>query len=191
MDSGDKTTWEYKPDGSKAAADPLAAAADSRSKKSASARSFEPISWTASEYIEHSRTAGWYMLLAVATGSLAAAAYFATKDYFSAGIIALVGIAVGIFAARKPKQVTYEISRSGVRIGEKSYPYSHFRSFCVINEGNVSNLYMVPVKRFMVPISAYFEPAEAERIVNAIGEHLPYEEQNLDRIDKLSRRLRF
>jgi hypothetical protein len=148
------------------------------------------VTWTASEYIEHQRGVSWYTLLALATLGLAAAVYFLTKDYFATGTIVALGVIVGAFVGRKPRQVQFELSESGLRIGEKSYSYNLFKSFAVVREGNLISLNLTPIKRFMPPVSAYFDPKDEQKITNIIGEHLPYEERKPGAIDRLSLRLK-
>jgi hypothetical protein len=153
-------------------------------------RSSRSVSWTASEYIEHKHGAGWYVMLLWGTAAAAAGTYFLTKEYFAAGTIAVVGIIVGVFAARQPQQIKYELSSSGLRVGEKLYDYHLFKSFSILQEGGFSSLNMQPLKRFMPPVTAHFEAKDQEKIVDAISDFLPYEEHKVDQIDKLSRKLR-
>jgi hypothetical protein len=117
--------------------------------------------------------------------------YFLTKEYFATGTIVVVGIIVAIYARQKPRQVTYELSESGIRIGEKSYNYHLFKSFALIKDGLLNSVQLSPLKRFMPPISAYYDAADEEKITDILGEHLPYEDAKPDRIESLSRRLKF
>ncbi|HXY18028.1 MAG TPA: hypothetical protein VEH48_01240 [Candidatus Nitrosopolaris sp.] len=162
------------------------AATDSGQKS----RKTKAISWTASEYIEHQHGAGWYLSLVVLTAALAAILYLLTKDYFAAGVIVVLGIIVGVSAGRKPRQMSFELSSSGLKAGEKSYSYNLFKSFSVLHEGAQTSLNFIPVKRFMPPVSAYFEPKDEDKITSLVGEHLPYEERRPSAIDRLSFRLR-
>ncbi len=146
--------------------------------------------WTASEYIDHNRGGGWYLLLVLGTAALAAGTYFLTKEYFAAGTIVAVGIIVAIYARQKPKQVTYELSSSGLRIGEKLYSYSLFKSFSLMNDGGLNSIQLTPLKKLMPPISAYYQAADEEKISDILGQHLPIEEAKPSGIDRLSRRLR-
>lgn len=192
MNSNEDTPWEYKPDDKKGATtDRLDSSADSSIASSQVTKDIKPISWTASEYIDHARGAGWYLLLIIGTVVLAAGTYLLTKDYLAVAAITVVAIIVGVFAARKPRQVTYEITNAGIRVGEKFYDYSLFKSFAVVVDGALHSVNLLPLKRFMPPLSAYFDPKDEQRIVNALGAHLPYEEYKLDGIDRLTRRLRF
>jgi hypothetical protein len=148
------------------------------------------ITWTASEYVEHQRGVGWYASLVIATVVLAAGIYLITKDYFATGTIIVLGIIVGVFAGHKPGQIDFELSDSGLRVGEKNYSYSLFRSFSIFREGKLSSINLTPIKRFMPPISAYFDPKDEKKIVDLLGEHIPFEPRNPGVIDRLSLRLR-
>jgi hypothetical protein len=148
------------------------------------------ISWTASEYIDHERGGNWYFALVVSTVVLSAVSYVLFKDLFAAIIIFALGIVVAIASKRKPEQLSYNLDENGLQIGHKAYPYSRFHSFAIITQGALKTLELFPNKKFMPPISAFFEAADEEVIVNIVGEHLPLEQRSQDKIDALSRRLR-
>ena len=195
MNPDENANWEYKPSGATATAEPptVAKAAESGPPQPASAPppSGGSVSWTASEYIEHDRGPGWYLLLAVGTIVLAALVYLITNDYVSIGIIIVLGAIVSVFARRKPHQITYKLDESGLQIGQKTYPYGTFKSFAVIHDEALPSINLVPLKRFMPPISIYFAAPDEEQITSALGAHLPYQDQKSDRIDRLSRHLKF
>jgi hypothetical protein len=148
------------------------------------------LTWTASEYIEHSRGSGWYMALAIATIALAAIFYL-FLDKMAPIIVVILGATVGFTAGRKPREINYELSSDGLAAGEKFYEFSQFKSFSIIREGLLNSLLLTPLKRFMPPVSVYFEAADEEAIVEIISQHLPIENRSPDKIDTLSRRLRF
>ncbi|MBI2007971.1 hypothetical protein HYS85_01920 [Candidatus Saccharibacteria bacterium] len=177
----------YKASGGTAVADAPTPQAAGGAAKPPTKDSF---TWTASEFIEHNRGGSWYLLLALGTAALAAGTYFLTKEYFAVGTIVAVGIIVAIYARQKPKQVTYELSSSGLRIGEKLYSYSLFKSFSLINDGGLNSIQLTPLKKLMPPISAYYKAADEEKISDILGQHLPIEEAKPSGIDRLSRRLR-
>jgi len=170
-----ETNWEYRPD-------------EGEQKR---ARAGRPVSWTASEYIDHKQGAGWFTALMLATLILAAIVYLITKDYFATTIIVIVGILVGVFARRAPRELNYELSADGLKIEDKLYPLHGFKSFTIIEEGPVGSLEFMPLKRFMPPVSAYFELADQKKIVAVLQNYLPYEDRQLDGVERLSRRLRF
>jgi hypothetical protein len=184
MDSDSNTTFQYNPGGSGGQEQPN----DSSDQLTPVQDS---ISWTAAEYIEHERGAGWYMALFLITSAIAVGFYFITKDYFAVGTAIVVGVIVAVAAGKKPRQVTYEISAKGLRIGEKLYTYNMFKSFSVAQEEGMNSVNFLPLKRFMPIVSAYFAPQDEDKVANTIGEHLPMEEHKIDSIDRLAQRLRF
>lgn len=183
--------WQYKPDGQTVSQPPELSRPGTKGRSSSKPAKDSTITWTASEYIDHSRGPSWYLALIVSTILLAIAIYLVTKDYFASGVIVVVGLIVGVFSTHKPKQVSYELSSSGLKAGEKVYPMSLFRSFALIREGALSSVNLIPIKRFMPPLSIYFDPSDGPKIIAILGDHLPLEEGGLDAIERLSRRLRF
>lgn len=191
MQPENNSPWQYKPDsGEDTETSDTGLQEDNVATLSKPAQD-EAVSWTASEYVDHPHGAGWYGALMLGTAGLAAAIYFLTREYFATGVIGILGIIVAVFAARKPRIVSYELTARSLKIEGKAYPYSQFKSFSIIREGSLSSVSLMPLKRMMSPISAYFAAEDEEHIVNALGRHLPYEERKPDRIDRLATRLRF
>ncbi|MDB5160810.1 MAG: hypothetical protein JWO96_190 [Candidatus Saccharibacteria bacterium] len=149
------------------------------------------INWTASEYIDHQRGVLWYLILVAGTVVLAGIIYLVTKDKMATGIVVILGLIVASVARWKPQQVDYRLSAKGLHIREKFYPSSLFRSYAILHEGELSSLTFTPVKKFSPPISVFFDEQDEERIMELLGEHLPMEEGRTDRVDRLSRLLRF
>ncbi len=174
-----ETSFDYKPDNQ---------AATATDKTPNDGLSF---SWTASEYIDHKQGFAWFVALAVATVLLAVGLWLLSGDYFGSGIIITLGVVVGIFARRSPRQLKYEVSGDGLKIEEKLYPFNLFKTFSVVQDGILTSIDLTPIKRFMPPVSAYFDPGDQDKILAVLEEHLPYEEKTLDRIESLTRRLRF
>ena len=189
MNDDEKSPWEYKPEGDDNEVEDDGLMPETAGRPSPASRS-GAVSWQAVEFIQHPHNSSWYGALVFLTAALTAFVYFITKDYIATATIPIVGVIVGVFAGHKPQVVHYEIASSGLKIGEKSYPYKLFKSFSILQEGDLNSVNLFPLKRFMPPIAAYFEAAEQDKIVNALGEYLPFEERKMDSIDRLSRRLR-
>jgi hypothetical protein len=192
MSDDENTSWQYKHDESDAVAtaEQDQPAAD-ESDDSATRHASSGLSWTGPEYVEHERSAGWYCGLVLTILIIAALFYFLTKDYFAVGATIAAGIIVGIHAKRKPNQVQYELSNKGLKIGQKFYPYSTFKSFSVAPEGKLSSANFQPIKRIMSPLAIYFEAQNEQKVTEVIGEHLPYDRLRMDPIDRFTSRLRF
>ena len=149
------------------------------------------VTWQAAEFIEHERGSNWYVALAVGSVGLAGLVYLLGRDLFASITILIVGGMVGVFASRKPKEASYELSDSGLKIEQKLYPYRLFQSFSVIHEDGIGSISLQPVKRFMPEVTVYYHDQDENQIVGVLGQHLPHEHKTLDSIERLSRRLRF
>jgi hypothetical protein len=185
MDQQANTPFEYNPNGS------LDDLPDNGTRPDpAPSRAAGNISWQAPEFIEHPHPAGWYAALVGITAVLAAIVLLTTKDYFATGTIVVMGIIIWVFAGHKPGLAQYEITSRGLSINGKLYPFNSYKSFTILREGEFNSLNLFPLKRFMPPISAYYGPNDEKKIVDALGDRLPYEERQMDSIDRLARRLR-
>lgn len=151
----------------------------------------DKITWTASEYLAHDKTILWYAVLAGAAVVLAALVFLVTRDKISTGVILLAGITLGIFAARKPHVLTYELNEQGIRIAGKPYDYSLFKSFTIIQNSGVPSVELMPLKRFMPPLTIYFDPQDADTIIEVMTNFLPHEQREIAMVDRLMHRLRF
>jgi len=149
------------------------------------------LTWTASEYIDHQRGPGWYLALAAATILIAAIVFVWSKDYFAVGTIFVVSFIVASVAHWKPSQIEYELSSKGIKIGDKLYPFSLFKTFSVVRETDLLSLVFIPIKRLMPPVSVFLDEINEDKAVSIIGEHLPMEDRVLDGVERLSRRLKF
>lgn len=149
------------------------------------------VSWSASEYIANPKNAGWFGLLAAASIVVAVIVYFLTKDKVSTAVIGILGVIVGVFAARQPRVLEYHIDQSGIHVGPKFYAYPGFKSFSVVEEGAFAHISLMPLKRFMPPLAIHFSPEDEEKIVDTLADYLPYEEHKPDMVESVSRRLRF
>jgi len=186
MDQSDNTPFQYNPSGSPANAPDT----DPGTEPAVARGSSKTVSWQAPEFIEHHHPGSWYAGLVVITATLAAIVYLTTKDIFATGTIIVMGVIIWVFAGHKPGLAQYEINNRGLSINGKLYPFSAYKSFTILREGEFSSVNLFPLKRFMPPISAYYVQTDEEKITDALGDRLPYEERPMDGIDRLARRLR-
>lgn len=178
--------WQFKTDAQQA--DESTAEPETNPKSS----NVAPVSWTASEFIAHDKSPGWYMVLAITTVIVAAITYLVTRrDEISTGMVLIVGVFFGAIASRKPRELTYTVDDKGVQIGPKNYPYSLLRSFSVVQEAGLESIWLMPLKRFMPMLTIYFAPDDEQKIVNALSQHLPEENHQPDSVDRLMHKVRF
>ena len=151
----------------------------------------QAVAWTASEYVAHHKNVGWFMMVFFGVVVAAVAIYFLTSEIVSAVVVGLVGMLFAVFGARQPQVLQYAIDNAGVHIGPKLYPYGQFKSFSVIEEGPIRSILFMPLQRFGLPITIYYDPAEEDGILQALGGYLPHVDRNPAPIDNLMRKIRF
>lgn len=149
------------------------------------------VEWTASEYIAHEKSAGWYGLLAGGGILLIVFVYVVTRDILASIVILLACVAIGVYAGRKPAIKSYTLNENGVQADEKFHSYSQFRSFSVVEEGAINSIWLKPLKRFAPIVVMYYSPEDEKKIVDVLANFLPNEERELDAIDRFSKRIRF
>jgi hypothetical protein len=151
----------------------------------------EPVSWSASEFVDNEKTAGWFFSLAGLSVLVVAVIYFLTRDLVTVVVVALAAILFAVTAKRKPRILDYVLDDRGIRIGTKGFTYETFKSFSILEEGAFNSVQLMPLKRFMPPISLYFPPETEEKIITTLGNYLPHEERTHDAVERLMRRVRF
>ena len=181
--------WVFTP-GSKAAPAPQSATNSAPRTQTAVPHNSQ-VSWTASEYIANPKNVKWFALLAVATLVLTVIIYLFTRDIISVVVILMLGIIVGVFAARQPNVLEYHLDTSGLYMGQKFYPYTSFKSFSVVEDGAFSHLSLMPLKRFMPSLAVHYAPEDEENIINTLSDYLPYEKHKRDVVENITRRVRF
>lgn len=184
-----KVGWQFK---SGDTAEPATApdAGNTQSQRPATDLT-ESVSWTASEFIEHNKDAGWYGLLALATVVVAGLVFLLTRDKVSTSVVVVAAVIFGFYAARKPRTLNYRLDSGGLTIGEKFYDYGLFRSFTVVREGPFSSIDFMPLKRFMPLITIYFEPKDEAKIAELLSERLPMDHRGRDWFEQLMHRIRY
>jgi hypothetical protein len=149
------------------------------------------VSWTASEFVAHEKSSGWYLGLFAAAAVIAGFVYLLTRDIISTIVVLIGAGALGTLANRKPRQLEYHLDGGGITVGQKHYAYESFRSFSVVPEGAFSSIVFMPLKRFAQTTTIYYAPEDEDKIIDVLTQHLPFEEHKADAVDSLMRRIRF
>jgi hypothetical protein len=179
------TPWAYKT-GSNAQA-PAAATSAPAPFMQASAEAV----WSASEFIDHNKTINWYLVLGSITLAIDIILFFWTHDFVSIFAVSAMAVLLGVMASRKPRVLQYRLDGSGLTIGETFHPYAEFKSFAIMDDGAMQTITFLPLKRFMPPLSVFYDPQDQEKILDVLAQYLPMEMRQRDAIDRFSRRIRF
>ena len=147
------------------------------------------ISWEASEHIDYDNGASWMIYMAVGGAILATGVYFLV-DLLSAIVIVLLLSGVVFYSKLKPQNVRYVVSGAGISVGGREYRYSDFRSFSVNENNGIRSIFLVPMQRFMIPITMYVAPENHEQVAALLAEHLPNQQRKPDFMDRLTSKLR-
>jgi hypothetical protein len=88
------------------------------------------IEWQSYEHPHTEKSNDWFWILGiVAAGSAVLAFYFGNILF---GIFIIIGSsALGLIAAREPKEVDIKITQRGIVMGKYEYPYVNYRSFWI------------------------------------------------------------
>lgn len=149
------------------------------------------ISWTASEFVAHEKSVGWYGAFILVGVAVDAIVYWLTKDKVSAAVVLVCALALIVLAGKKPRQLQYKVDDKGITIGQKHFEYGLFKSFAVLPEGAFSSIVLMPLKRFAPLTTIYFAPDDEDKIIDVLSKRLPFEEHKLDAVDSVMRHIRF
>ena len=131
------------------------------------------------------------MGLGLALFVVVALIYFLLEDILAAVLIGLAGITFGVFAGRRPQVLEYGIDSRGIHIGQRSHTFAEFKSFSLTESGPLPAILLMPLKRFLPPITIFYDPNEEDKIVDALANYLPHEDREPDMVDRLMSRIRF
>ena len=151
--------------------------------------------WQAPEFAYTHKPVGWYAaVVAFFVGLVVLAFFFVAGDiqkWTTIGLLAVMSVAVSIWANRKPAVLQYRITTYGLEVGNKKHLFDDFRAFYEYMDYNQPSIDLVPGKRFGTLVSLPLATNEADQIEETISHMIPKIEHSEDIIDKLFRRLRF
>lgn len=174
----DQAQWSYQPDTDGPTPQETAAVGDE-------AR------WSAPLFRHHEKGSGWYLVLILATVIVGGLAYLIARDRWAVIAIVALAVVVAIAAGKRPHDVEYVVTTDGIRVGSRSFSIDDFRSFSVIMDSAGRSIIISPIKRFIPPVTLFYNPEQEEKVVSILSAVLPLEDYHPDAIDRLSRRLRF
>lgn len=148
------------------------------------------ISWSAPDSLGLQKSSRWYILLISLAIIVSVVSYLLTKDLVTVAVICVATVAIIFYTKSKPHNLDYSLGRKGLDIGQKHYGFEAFKSYHVL-EDRLPTIQLMPQRKFMLPISVYFTPDDGEKIINILGEHLPYENKKQDLLDRVISKFHF
>lgn len=98
-----------------------------------------PLSWTTVEYHSTPRGAEWFFAVGIIAAALIATGVL-LRNFLFAGVIALAGIILLLYAARRPRRLAVEVGERGLRVGEAWYPPDELAGFWIDEENGAARL---------------------------------------------------
>jgi hypothetical protein len=100
------------------------------------------ISWEVPEFEKHKKSLGWYV-----TGGIVLLILLIycikTANFLFAVILLMAAIIIILYDFRESREVEFALTSSGVKFGEKEYPYENFKRFWIVYEPpEVKKLYL-------------------------------------------------
>ena len=148
------------------------------------------VRWQAAEYIYREKNKVWYIIFAIVVLALMALAIFAFRSNTFAVLIPVMAAALVIYSRRAPTQLDYTLSRKGLHIDDKLYPYEQFKEFGLIHGDDQFSVMLVPRERFKPGVTVYFPEEVGESVVDMLAARLPMHDIKLDPIDRFIRMLK-
>ena len=153
------------------------------------AKTLQPITWEAEEYVVKTHNFWWYLGLFFVAVALSALAIF-FKGWTFLILIILSVITILVYSLRPPRKIHYQLDNKGLTEGNQHHAYEEFRAFGILKEDSHYSAILIPKKRFGLQVKVYFPEGSGEMIVDQLGNHLPMEEIKLDFLDKIVNFLR-
>ena len=151
--------------------------------------------WQAPEFSYTHKPLGWYVGIFGFFAVLVVLAFFflntSFQKWITIGLLVVMAVATSVWASRKPKVLSYEVTNYGIAVNNKKYNFDDFRAFYEYMDYNQHSIDLVPGKRFGTLVSLPLATPEADDIIETIAHMVPEIEHNEDIIDRLVRRLRF
>ena len=148
------------------------------------------VQWQAHEYIHREKGIRWYIAFGVIVVVLMAIAIFLMNAWTFAILIPVMAAALIVYTRRPPRVLDYILSRQGLHVNDRLYPFAEFKSFVVIHGDDEYSIMLIPVKRFRPGVSIYFPEESGEAIVDMLAARMPMSESRLDLMDRVIRSLR-
>lgn len=133
------------------------------------------LSWTAPEYENSPKGAEWFFAVGLIAVSLIAIGIF-LRNFLFAGVVALAGFIVLLYAARRPRRLTVEVGPEGIRAGSAWYPYEELAGFWIDEESSAARLIVKRKAFFSLLTIIPIEDIHPNLVRAALKEYLKEEE---------------
>lgn len=131
------------------------------------------IQWEAPEYIPHQRGKLWYILASAIAILLALYSIWTHSWTMLAAILLVVGAYI-FTHSHQPKHIQIAISEMGVKVGQKTFPYSHIKAFWIIHQPPfINTLNIRTTERMFQDVTVQLSHQDPVPIKKFLARHIP------------------
>ncbi len=156
----------------------------------------DQISWQAPEHEYREHSADWYWVVGIITISLAVVFIIAENILLS--VVVVIGIGTLLLHSKTaPKIIECALSRKGIRVDTKLYPWESLESFWILEESQSGEIHinakilLISKKPLMPHIVIPLDQDLVEEVHEVLSQMLPEEPQVEPLPDRIMRRLGF
>jgi len=150
----------------------------------------ENILWQAPEYLYKEKSSDWFWSIGIITFAGAISAYM-FGNILLVILILLCGITLALFGARKPKTISFEISRKGIRADSILYPFHNLQSFWILEKERENILLLKSQKILAQQINIPLGDTDPDQVQMFLENFIPGEEDNEPLAERIMNRLGF
>lgn len=145
--------------------------------------------WNGTEYLHQERSVLWYVVVAIVAIAFIIIALWWFQSVTFAILVPVMLVALVIYVRRPPTTLHYILSRKGLHVDDRLFPYAQFKSFSIVEHNGHHSVALIPRKRFQIGQTIYFPEEIGEQLVDMLAARLPMKEIKVDLVDRLLARL--
>jgi len=152
----------------------------------------ELLTWKTPEFEKHKKSTGWYVWAAIFLFILLIYC-IKTSNFLFAVILLMVSVIVVLFDFREANEVEFSITKTGVKFGEKIYPYEELGRFWIVYEPpEVKKLYVESKSVIQPRLAIPLDDIDPNKVRGILSEYLAedLEEKDEPFADYLGRALK-
>lgn len=159
-------------------------------KKTRSKKILHSVNFLAPEFVYYKKSVFWYIIFGLVGVGLEVLAIW-QRQWYLAIIVFLAGIVFLQYSKKRPKSKKCHLNKDGLKIDNKFFPLSRFRSFSIDYDRLVSYLFLETVKRFNPPFWLNIKNKDLVRVIKVLKKILPEKPTNQIMITKINRWIKF
>jgi len=146
-------------------------------------------SWAAPEYIQHQKTARWYMIASGIALVFMIGAIFTSNWTMAIAILVFAGVYEFTQRFHPPKIVDVHISELGIHVGHMFYPFSSMQAFWIMIKPGLKTLNIRVHRQFYSDVIIQLMDQDAAKIRSYLVGQIPEWEGKDERLQDLILRL--